>query len=173
MNAIRSLLRISTQFAINWIVSAASLIITAWISPGINLSAVGDYPEWAIAAAVAFLLGLVNLLIRPIILLLALPLGFIVLFVAGFFVNAVMLRITDNLTGPGFVVDGWLPALFGGIVLALVSMLINALIGIEDTNSFYEGVIEARLARQRPAGATDGTTAVSYTHLTLPTSDLV
>ncbi|CUS03554.2 membrane protein of unknown function [Candidatus Promineifilum breve] len=160
MNPIRSLLRISIQFVINWIVSAASLIITAWISPGINLYAVGDYPEWAIAAGVAFLLGLVNLLIRPIILLLALPLGFIVLFVAGFFVNAVMLRITDNLTGPGFVVTGWLPAFFGGIVLALVGMLINALIGIEDTNSFYEGVIERRLARQRPVGATSDTTAL-------------
>ncbi len=160
MNTIRSILRFFVQFVINWILSAFSLIITAWISPGINLYAAGDYPDWGVAFAVALLLALVNLLIRPLVLLLALPLGFIVLFVAGFFVNAIMLRLTASLVGPGFDVTGWLPALFGGIVLALVGMLINAVLGIEDTGSFYEGVIEKRLARQRPELNAQPTTAL-------------
>ena len=69
--------------------------------------------------------------------------------VAGFFVNAIMLRITANLMDGGLVVDGWLPAIIGGIVLASVGALVGGLLGFEDVGAFYEGIIERRLVRQR------------------------
>jgi len=137
------------RFLVMWLVSALSLLITDWLLPGIELTAIDPYPRWAVAMAAALILGLVNLFIRPLILLLAAPLGFIALFVIGFFVNAVMLRITANLLDGGLIVDGWLPAILGGIVLATIGTLITSLLGIEDAGAFYEGVIERRLAKQR------------------------
>ena len=149
MYAIRVFLRASIRFLIIWLLSAIALAITDWLLPGIELTSIDPYPRWAVAMAAAFTLGLANLFIRPLILLLAAPLGFIALFVAGFFVNALMLRITANLLGGGLIIDGWLPAIIGGIVLATVGMLITSLLGIEDAGLFYEGVIERRLAKQR------------------------
>jgi uncharacterized membrane protein YvlD (DUF360 family) len=154
-------------------INALSLGVTAGILPGIELNAIDQFPIWVVAIAAAFLLGLVNLLIRPLILLLAVPLGFIVLFIAGFFVNAVTLRITANLTNGGLTVDGWLPAIIGGVVLAVVNMLIAGLLGVDDGRSFYEGIIERRLARQRvdlPENASRGLVmleidGLSYHHI--------
>ena len=143
-----------------WLLSAIALAVTDWLLPGIELNAIDPYPRWAVAMAAAFILGLANLFIRPLILLLAAPLGFIALFVVGFFVNAFMLRITANLLGSGLIVDGWLPAILGGIVLATVGTLITSLLGIEDAGSFYEGVIERRLAKQRASLPDNPTTGL-------------
>ncbi len=64
------------------------------------------------------MLGIVNLLIRPLILLLALPLGFFVIFGVGFVVNAVAILITSALL-PAFQVDGFVAAFLGGLVMAV------------------------------------------------------
>jgi uncharacterized membrane protein YvlD (DUF360 family) len=148
-------------------------MVTDWLLPGIELVALDPYPRWAVSLAAAFVLGLVNLFIRPLILLLAAPLGFIALFVVGFFVNAIMLRVTANLLDGGLIIDGWLPAIIGGIVLATVGTLITSLLGIEDADAFYEGVIERRLTKQRmplPENPTTGLVmleidGLSYHHI--------
>jgi uncharacterized membrane protein YvlD (DUF360 family) len=173
MYAIRTFLRAFLRFLVIWVLSAVSLMITDWLLPGISLNAIPPYSQWVVALAAAFVLGLVNLLVRPLILLLAVPLGFIVLFVAGFFINAVMLRITANLMDGGLVVDGWLPAILGGIVIASVGAILSAILGVEDAGAFYEGVIERRLARQRaplPENPTTGLVmleidGLSYHHI--------
>lgn len=149
MSALRTLLRFVVRFAVVWAIDAVSLIITVWLLPGMSLSGVPGYPAWIVALAAAFLLGLVNLFIRPVILLLAVPLGFIVLFVAGFFVNALTLRLTANLLDGGLVVNGWLPAVLAAVVLAVINTLIAELLGVDDAGSFYEGVIQRRLSQQR------------------------
>ena len=151
MYAIREFLRILIRFAVIWLLSALTLAVTDWLLPGIELNAIDPYPRWVVALGASFVLGLVNLLVRPLILLLAVPLGFIVLFVAGFFVNAVMLRITANLLDGGLIVDGWLPAIIAGIVYSSIGALLAGVLGIEDAGAFYEGVIERRLIRQRAA----------------------
>lgn len=173
MHIIRNLLRIAVRFAVIWAVSAASLVITAWLLPGIDIFPVAQWSAWQVALAAAFILGLINLLIRPLILLLAMPLGFIVLFVVGLFVNAVTLRLTGLLFVDGLVVAGWLPAFIGGILLASIISLVSTILGVEDTGSFYEGVIERRLSAQRvvsPDSATTGLVlleidGLSYHHI--------
>ena len=149
MYTLRSLLRMLIQFIVIWLVSAISLVVTAWILPGIELSETGDWSVGVVAALSAFILGMVNLLIRPIVLMLAIPLGFIGLFIVGFFVNSVMLLITANLMVGGLVVNGWVSAIIGGIVLSMVISLFSTLLGIDVAGSFYEGVIERRLSGQR------------------------
>lgn len=160
MYTIRAFLRAIIRFLIIWAVSAMALGITAWLMPGIDLNAVAPYPQWVMTIVAAFILGMVNVLVRPLLLLLAVPLGFIALFIVGFFINAVMLRLTANLMNGAFVVDGWLPAIVGGIILASVGAILTSILGIDDARSFYEGVIERRLTRERVALPENPTTGL-------------
>ena len=149
MTTLRTVLQLLVRFFIVWLVSALAILFTSWLLPGMNLNAVGDRSPLVTAAAAAFVLGLANLLIRPIILLLALPLGFIVLFVAGFFVNAVVLRLTAFALDPALQVTNWLAAFIGGLVLSLLTGLVMSLLNVESQGDFYEGVVQRRLGRQR------------------------
>ena len=150
MYSLRSLLRLIIQFVVIWIVSALSLVVTAWILPGIHLGATAEWSVVVVAASAALILGVANLLIRPVILMVAIPLGFIAVFIVGLFVNSIMLLVTTRIVPGGLEVDGLLPAFVGGIVLSLVISLFSAILGIDDAGSFYERVIERRLSQQRP-----------------------
>jgi uncharacterized membrane protein YvlD (DUF360 family) len=143
----RSAFRFLFRFTAIWLVDAVSLSLTAWFLPGIGLGGHAGFPAWVVALGAALLLGAVNLAVRPLILLVVMRQGFIILLIAGFFVNAVMLRLTAAVMGGGLTVDGWFPAIVGGIVLAVVNMIVSGLVGIDDQGSFYRAVIESQLAR--------------------------
>ena len=152
MGKARSALRFLFRLATIWVVDAVSLSLTAWFLPGMGLGGHAGFPAWLVALGAALLLGAVNLAIRPLILLAVMRQGFIILLIAGFFVNAVMLRLTAAAMGGGLTVDGWLPAIAGGVVLAVVNMIVSGLVGIDDQGSFYRAVIESQWA-QGQAGA--------------------
>ncbi len=106
MNTFKHLAHLIYRFVILWIVDVISLLATAWIIPGISINPVDSRPAIVVAVAAALLLGIVNLLVRPLILLLTLPLGFFVMFAVGFVINAIVLRITASLL-LGFEVSSW------------------------------------------------------------------
>jgi len=151
MLTIRNILTSFFRFLAIWAISAAALLLTSWLVPGIDLAVVGERSIWATAVAAAFLLGVVNLLVRPLILLLAMPLGFIVLFVVGFFVNAIMLRVTALLLSPGLTVSNWFSAIAGSIVLSVLIGLVASVLNFDDAGMVYETIIQRRLGRQRVA----------------------
>jgi putative membrane protein len=110
------------SFFLTWIVAAVSLVITAYIVPGIT---VASFPAAMVAAV---FIGLVNAFVRPIITLLTLPLSILTLGLFLFVVNAISLSLASWLAGAfdiGFKVSGFWPALFGSIVLSFVSGLIG------------------------------------------------
>lgn len=109
------------QFLLTWLVTAISLMITAYIVPGFVVSSFGA----AIIAAVV--LGLVNAIVKPILVLLTLPLTIVTLGLFLFVINALTIWLAGGLT-PGFVVAGFIPALVGSIVLTLVTSAINFLV---------------------------------------------
>ena len=113
-----------------------------------QFEAIDGTPKWIVALAAAFLLGLVNLLIRPLILLLARPLGFFVMFAVGFLVNAVVLLITANLL-PGFTIGGLFNAIIAGIVFAAINAVITGIMEVDEEGSFYQNRIE-RVAKREP-----------------------
>lgn len=158
MNAIRRILRVVFRLAIVWGVDTISLIVTAALLRNITLSPVGDTPAWVAALLTALVLGVVNFLIRPLILLLALPFGFFALFGVGFLVNALVLLIASDIV-PGFQVNGLLAAIIGSIVLSIVNTILTTLIDVDD-DSFYMGLIERRAKAQSFKGATDHTTGL-------------
>jgi uncharacterized membrane protein YvlD (DUF360 family) len=146
MDALREAARFVYRLIILWIVDVISLLVTAAILPGFALESVEGRSMLVVAVAAAFLLGLVNLLIRPVILLLALPLGLIAVSLVGFVVNTIALRITAGLL-PGFVIDNWWVAFAGGLILALINTIITNFLTIDDEGSFYEALVE-RLAKR-------------------------
>ena len=83
-NGIKTVVLYLVRILVLWVVDALSLLATAWLLPGMTISAVGDTPAALVAVSAALLLAIVNLLIRPVILLLARPLGWIAMFVVGF-----------------------------------------------------------------------------------------
>ena len=146
-NAIKSVALALVRFAILWVVDALSLLGTAWLLPGMSITPVGDTPAGLIGVSAALLLAIVNLLIRPVILLLARPLGWIAMFVVGFLVNAIALWITAWLL-PGFDVS-LLAALLGGIVFAIFNTILTGIIELDEEGSFYQNRIERRAREQR------------------------
>ena len=132
------------RFLVLWFVDGLSLLITAAIFPGIAFITSDPLTAFLDAFAAAFLLGVVNLLIRPLILLIARPLGFIAVFVIGFFVNAIALLITSWLL-PVFHVEGLLSAVIGGLIFSAINVILTGILEVKDEGSFYQGLIE-RLA---------------------------
>jgi len=147
MYRLNSFIKFILRFLLLWAVDGFSLIATAWLLPGINI--VGDTAgqRLTVAFAAAFLLGVVNLLIRPLVLLLARPLGFIAVFLIGFLVNALALLLTARLLD-AFQVNGLLSAIIGGIIFSAINVLLTGVLEVEDEGSFYQGLME-RLARRR------------------------
>jgi uncharacterized membrane protein YvlD (DUF360 family) len=168
----RSTLRFLIRFIAIWLVEAVSLSITAWVLPGMGLASYAGFSAWIVALGAALLLGAVNLAVRPLILLLVMRQGFIVLLIVGFFVNAMMLRLIATVLG-GLTVDGWFTAIVGGLVLAMVNMIVSGLVGIDDQGSFYRAVIVSQLARDQKSLTPDNYRGVivlqldglSYFHL--------
>lgn len=106
---------------VRWLVNAAALYLTALLLPGIRLRGV---VATLIAAAV---LGVVNAVLRPLLLLLSLPLNLVTLGLFTFVVNALMLLLTAALV-PGFEVRGFWSAFLGALVLGVISFLLSRVV---------------------------------------------
>jgi len=106
---------------LHWLISAASLMIVAYIFPGIQLRGLG-------AALIApIVIGLINATIGLILKIVTFPLTILTLGLFWLIINALMLQLAAALV-PGFYVTGFLSAFFGGIVLCIVSMILRSLV---------------------------------------------
>ena len=103
------------QLILNWFLNGLSLMIVAWIIPGIHVSGFGT------ALIAAIVIGLVNATIGLFLKLVTLPLAIFTLGLFILFINALMLKLAAAVV-PGFSVNGFLPAFFGAILLSLVNM---------------------------------------------------
>ena len=113
------------HFLVRVLLNAVALLVAAWLVPGIQISG----PAATIFAGL--LLGVVNALVRPVLLLLTLPFTLLTLGLFIFVVNAICFALTAALV-PGFRISGFLAALLGSIVVSIVSWVLNALVA--DTN---------------------------------------
>jgi putative membrane protein len=82
-----------------------------------------------IVAGVVF--GIVNLLLKPIVRLLALPLAVVTLGLAFFFVNLLMLYVTSWIVGP-FSIGGFMDAVWGTLIIWVVNVVLGSIFGLED-----------------------------------------
>lgn len=103
------------------LVNALALIGTAWIVPGISIDSV-----WT-AIIAAIVLAIINIIIRPIMLFITIPINILTLGLFTFVINALMLWLASLLVS-GFTVSGFVPAILGAIILAIISTLLHTLL---------------------------------------------
>lgn len=110
------------QFIVTWLMTALALVVTAYIVPGITL----DGFNAALIAAI--ILGLVNAVVRPLLILLTLPITIVTLGLFLLVINALSIQLVAALTS-GFTVNGLGWAIIGSLVLSFVSGILDSLIG--------------------------------------------
>jgi len=119
---------------IRLLINAVALLVAAWVVPGIHLSAARGYPsphDWLALGIVALIFGCVNVIIRPVVLLLTLPINILTLGLFTFVVNALMLLLTSWIAegmGLGFRVDGFWWGFLGALIVSVVSYVLNRLL---------------------------------------------
>lgn len=114
---------------LSFLLSALAVYLTALIVPGISFR--GNNRTSA-SMLFAFILALVNLIVRPVLAFLGAPITFITLGLFSLVINALMLMLASyigqSLGDDGIEVDGFASALIGGIVLAIVNACLGLLL---------------------------------------------
>ncbi len=103
---------------IRWAVNAVALYLTTLIVPGVRVADFGS------AVVAALVLGIVNAVIRPILLVLTLPINILTLGLFTFVINAAMLYLVAGVTHR-LQLDGFLSAVIGAIVLSVISFVLS------------------------------------------------
>jgi putative membrane protein len=102
----------------NWLVSALVIVLVAYLLPGVRVSG------FLVALEVSFILGAINLLIKPLLVLLTLPITVLTLGLFVFVINAFLIMLAAAIV-PGFSVDGFLSAFIFSLVLSFVNGLVG------------------------------------------------
>jgi putative membrane protein len=105
------------RWLIRWILNIAGIIFTAYIIAGFDVTL-----EGAIVGSI--ILGFINATIRPIFLVLALPINLLTLGLFTFFINGVMLWIVDMIVS-GFEIQNFVTAIIAAFLLTVISSLIS------------------------------------------------
>lgn len=95
-------------------------MISAYVIPGVYVDG------FLVAVVVAVILALVNLIIKPIVTVLTLPINILTLGLFTFIINALMILLVSSVV-PGFTVVGWVSAILFSVVLSLVDGILDAL----------------------------------------------
>ena len=109
------------RLLIVWLINAVALIAVAYLMPSISVSSFGA------ALVAALVLGLVNAVVRPVLVLLTLPVTILTLGLFIFVLNGLLFWMVGSWL-EGFNVGGFWAGVFGAIVFSLVSWALSALV---------------------------------------------
>ena len=110
----------------SWIISTLAVLVAGFIVPGIHFQ---NNNLWTPFVA-SLVLGILNAFIRPIMMLLALPLLIYTLGLFTIVINAALLYFVGVLLRPHFNVDSFGAALLGALIIGIVSLALNLLVGL-------------------------------------------
>ena len=103
---------------LRWLILTSGIIIASYLLEGIHVS--GFFSAFLAAA----LLGILNVLFRPVLILLTLPINILSLGLFTFVINALMLMMVSGIIS-GFEVHGFWTALLGSLIISIISWLLN------------------------------------------------
>ena len=106
---------------LRWLVLTVAIVIASYLLDGIRVSGFSS------AIFTAAILGILNAFLRPILFIVTLPLTVLTFGLFTFVINAVMLMMASGVIG-GFEVDGFWSAVFGSLLISIVSWLLNAFV---------------------------------------------
>ena len=103
-----------------WLIITVAILIASYLVPGIKV----DVSTAVIAACV---LGIINVFIRPVLVLLTLPLSILTLGIFYFYINAFLLKLAAYFVS-GFEISSFFAAFFGSLIISIVTSLANSFI---------------------------------------------
>jgi putative membrane protein len=106
------------RIILNWFIQAVAIIIVAYLLPGVTVASF-----WT-ALILAVVLGAINTFVKPILVLLTLPLTIVTLGLFILVLNALLIMLAGAIV-PGFLVSGFLSAFLFAIVLSIVSAVLH------------------------------------------------
>lgn len=102
----------------NWLVAAVAIVVAAYLLPGVDVDGI------VAALILAVVLGAINAFIKPILIVLTLPLNVLTLGLFTFVINAVLILIAELIV-PGFEIAGFWSALLFAVVLSVVNWVLS------------------------------------------------
>jgi len=108
-------------FLIRWLILGVAISLAAYLIEGIHVTGVFA------ALGAAAMLGVLNAFFRPLALIITLPINILSLGLFTFIINAAMLKMASSLI-PGFEVHGFWAAVFGSLLISIISFLITLFI---------------------------------------------
>src|SRR5215469_4988039 len=102
----------------NWIATAVAIMVVAYVLPGVHVANV-----WT-ALLVALVLGVLNTLVRPILIILTLPITAVTFGLFLLVINAVMVLMASHLV-PGFTVDSFTWAMLFSVAVSLINFAVS------------------------------------------------
>jgi len=106
---------------LRWLILTVAIIVASYLLEGIHIS--GFFSAFFAAA----ILGILNALFRPILIILTLPINILSLGLFTFVINALMLMMVSGIIS-GFEVHGFWTAVFGSLIISVISWLLNSFI---------------------------------------------
>jgi putative membrane protein len=107
------------RIILNWFIQAVAIVIVAYLLPGVTVASF-----WT-ALILAVVLGAINIFIKPILVLLTLPLTIVTLGLFVLVINAFLIMLAGAIV-PGFLVSGFLSAFFFAIVLSILNVILHS-----------------------------------------------
>ena len=107
-----------TRFLLHWLAVTVALGVAAWLLPGVTIT------SWVALFVGGLVLGLINAVVRPVMVVLTLPITLLTLGLFLFVVNAAAFALAAAIT-PGFSVSGLGSAILGALLTSLLSWLID------------------------------------------------
>lgn len=108
------------KIILHWLVASLAVFITAYLLPGVEISG------FLAALSAALIIGILNAFIRPVLIILTLPINILSLGLFTLFINAFLIMLASKIV-PGFSVDGLFWALIFSLVLSLVNFFLHKL----------------------------------------------
>ncbi len=109
------------KIILHWLVAAVAILIVSYILPGVSIS------SFWVALVVAVVLGIINAVIKPILIILTLPINILTLGLFTLVINGLLVLLVGYIV-PGFVVAGFWWAVLFSVILALVNWALHKVV---------------------------------------------
>jgi len=103
---------------VSWLISAMVILSVAYFLPGVHVA------NFISAIVAALVLGIINAIIKPVLVIFTLPINILTLGLFTLVINAVLILLVAKIV-PGFIVDGFWWALLFGIILSVANSVLN------------------------------------------------
>ncbi|SEO68949.1 putative membrane protein [Amphibacillus marinus] len=111
-----------TKWLLSLILNAIALVAVAQLFDGFHIDTFG------IALLASFIISILNAVVKPLLIILTLPITLLSLGLFLFVINAITLMLTQEFLGSGFVIESFGLAVMAAIVISLINLVLNKLI---------------------------------------------